>query len=240
MMRRAQNDIEIKIPSKYRSSLEKLAIIDNQTFDNLIDLIRNSPPTLHLEEVLASAYGQKIEVEEIAGLLDAILPLYHLRKHQNLSIEDLVEKVSSNFQISELDLEGIEYERLSDKQVFLFKERLSIFLEMSGSLEVVSSASALISEYDNIFLNSQIITDIRPVFKSEIQEGIGGILIVHILRVTYQTINGKKEFFVALDSEDLNNLIKQQEDALKKEEALKNFAAKADINHLDVNSSNRN
>jgi hypothetical protein len=76
-------------------------------------------------------------------------------------------------------------------------------------------AADLSYEYSNLLERAAVITDIRPVFSSERDELVGGI-VAHILRITYFTESGEKSLSVALDEKDLRRLRAECDRALDK------------------------
>ncbi|MFM6813420.1 MAG: hypothetical protein ACKPJ4_16030, partial [Dolichospermum sp.] len=126
-------------------------------------------------------------------ILKAIRSIYSLRIQENLKnteiITGLINAVSSDDTFSQLSAEELAH----------FKQRLTKILAIDGAISISSQAISLLQEYDSIFLNSRIITDVRPVFKAETKAGIAGALVVHTLKIAYQDASGSKEFYVALD-----------------------------------------
>ncbi|MBA7656344.1 hypothetical protein ES703_64268 [subsurface metagenome] len=92
------------------------------------------------------------------------------------------------------------------------------------SFGLINKALQLYSEYQNLFLDARILTDLRPIFKSNLKEGPAGGIIVHNLKVIYQSKHDSRsqEIFLALDSADLDTLIKVLERAKEKAENLYN------------------
>jgi hypothetical protein len=55
-----------------------------------------------------------------------------------------------------------------------------------------------------------------------------------MLKIGYQEADEEKEFFVALDDSDVDDLIKTLEHAKAKAQSLKAVLAKAELRHIDV------
>lgn len=224
---------KIRIPQKYRSGFVQLAIADDNLIEQLLEVTRSSPPTLLIEDMLSEATkNYSIDDEYALEILSSILSLYSLQTNNDLSSEQIVQQVSDGLQ-NDLD----DNSAFTDEDITKFQQRLSSFLEIRGSLEITSKAGRLLTEQENIFSGSRVITDIRPIFNSGITEGIGGALIVHALRITYTFADGTKEFFVALDSNDIKRLLQDLERALQKEESLKTLLGAVNVPYLSVNST---
>ena len=76
---------------------------------------------------------------------------------------------------------------------------------------------------ERIFCHARILTDMRPVFGSEIESGPAGMVIVHLMKIAFHDATSKdhKEFYVSLDSDDLQTLKKIAERAEVKASTLK-------------------
>lgn len=61
-------------------------------------------------------------------------------------------------------------------------------------------------ENKSVFQDSRIITDVRHVFNDNSLTKTGTALLFHVLRINYKEDEIKKDFFVSLEQEDLENL----------------------------------
>jgi hypothetical protein len=224
----APNNIEFSIPERLRPGLVKLADAEDDVVDKLLDSLENSPPTLHTEEIASFAVKKHgIELQYASEVLQSVLSLYSLQESGYFSIEQLVKQVTRALQE-----ESNEASELSNDEIARFQRRLSSFLKIRGSLEISSKASKLLLEYENIFSSSRVVTDIRPIFKSDLEDGLGAALIVHSLRITYKTTTGTHEFYVALEPYDVEQLLEDLDRALQKEESLKSLLKKVEVPYL--------
>jgi hypothetical protein len=87
-------------------------------------------------------------------------------------------------------------------------------------------------EYENVYYKSRTITDIRPVFSTEI-DSVEAALIIHTLRIHYHIGAAHKDFYVALDTNDLQQLIDVLERAKVKAEKLKAMLAASNTPHFE-------
>lgn len=219
-----------QIPEKYKLGFEKLALLDNEVFAKLLETLKNSSPTIHIEDTVGIAYKQYgIDIGDSSDIILAIKSLYPLREAEYVPEDQLAAIISKALQ----DDSTID---LSDGIIEQLQNRLSEILDIGGSLEIASKAEDLKSEYANILSDSRVLTDIRPIFKKEIvsDNGIGGALICHVLRIKYENINGSQESFFNFDSNDLIKLHEQLKRALEKEEVLKQLLSNSDIPYLDI------
>ena len=113
--------------------------------------------------------------------------------------------------------EGLELEPAGNEAAEDFLMRVMELPSMVTS----AKASDLLTEYDRIFGDARIVTDIRPVFMEDPHEMAKGAVIVSTLKVQYQDAKGLSNFYVALDTQDLVGLKKVVDRALLKVDTVK-------------------
>jgi hypothetical protein len=84
-----------------------------------------------------------------------------------------------------------------------------------ASVKACAKALSLGYDYVNIFLDGNIITDIRPVF-DEARKEIFGAIVAQTLRIQFRSRSGYSDFSIALDNEDVAELRDACEVALEK------------------------
>jgi hypothetical protein len=107
------------------------------------------------------------------------------------------------------------------------RERLRIFLEHEGRISLSIKAADLSTEGTNVFLNSRILSDIRPIFDSKVENGIIGAVVVHSLKIEYQEGNFRKEFYVTLDNLDLRKLSEDISRAVAKSKVINDYLGRS-------------
>jgi hypothetical protein len=75
----------------------------------------------------------------------------------------------------------------------------------------------VVTEYQNVYASAKIISDIRPVFHENPKEKPKAASIIHNLTISYYVGNEQKKFFVALDINDVDYLMKVLERTKLKE-----------------------
>lgn len=77
-------------------------------------------------------------------------------------------------------------------------------------------------------------SDIRPVLSENRETTTDAAIIIHTLKIHYIQDNQHKEFFIALDTEDIVFLIDTLIRAQEKEETLKSILAAANVPYIDA------
>ena len=224
-----------KIPQQYQFGITLIIKIDEPLFNRLLSAITEVHPFVDIDSLVLeiSPKIEEVSINDLQEILKAIHSIYSLRIQGNLKnteiITGLINAVSSDGTFSQLSAEELAH----------FEQRLTKLLAIDGSISISSQAISLLQEYDSIFLNSRIITDVRPVFKAETKEEIAGALVVHTLKIAYQDASGSKEFYVALDSSDVKKLQEQLSQSLIEAKVIQAMLNKADVVYLDPNSSSK-
>ncbi|MCW9679221.1 hypothetical protein FJR41_000035 [Dolichospermum planctonicum UHCC 0167] len=224
-----------KIPQQYQFGITLIIKIDEPLFNRLLSAITEVHPFVDIDSLVLeiSPKIEEVSINDLQEILKAIHSIYSVRIQGNLKnteiITGLINAVSSDDTFSQLSAEELAH----------FKQRLTKILAIDGSISISSQSLILLQEYDSIFLNSRIITDVRPVFKAETKEEIAGALVVHTLKIAYQDASGSKEFYVALDSSDVKKLQEQLSQSLIEAKVIQAMLNKADVVYLDPNSSSK-
>jgi hypothetical protein len=95
--------------------------------------------------------------------------------------------------------------RLSHDNCTAFKRCLNDLLT-ADVFSIGAKALALMQEHERTFCQARIITDIRPVFGSEVSKPPRAVVVAHTLRISYHEGDERKDFYVALDSDDIESL----------------------------------
>ncbi|MEH2158813.1 hypothetical protein [Nostoc sp.] len=225
----------LRIPAQYQLGFTLIIKIHESFFNKLMKAITEIHPFISIDSLVEeiSPKLEEIAINDLQEVLRAIRSIYALGNQENLNKNEIItglkNAVSSDDTFSDL----------SDEELARFGERLAKLLAIDGSISISSKAISLLQEYDHILLNSHILTDVRPVFKSEAKEGIAGALIVYTLKIEYQDASGLREFYVALDSNDVRNLQGQLSESLVKAEVIESMLNKVDVLYLDPNYNSK-
>ncbi|TFI53917.1 hypothetical protein BLD44_012955 [Mastigocladus laminosus UU774] len=220
---------ELQIPDRYKPGFEKLLSVDNKTVNEFIESLKQAQPSLLIED-LASAVASKVQaltIEEIVDVLEALISLYNFRDYSGESIEELVERIAQSVQDDE------ELPNISDEEKQEFERKLTTFLEFDSVLSITSKAIDVVRDHERVFTRSRVLTDMRPVFESDIEKGPAGVAIVHMLKIEYADLDGTHEFFVALDSIDLEQLRQHLDRADRKAKSIELMLDRVNIPYLN-------
>jgi len=218
-----------RIPEDDYSSILTLARLNGQQLESLAKAIEQTKPDTSADFVAQVAQKSGIDEKEAKGILEILLTLYSIRDGRSISLDEFVDDVcSSVFSIEELKLSDAEKDR--------FASGIKLLLTFDATLGVVAKAQNLAVEYDKVFCGARIMSDIRPLFAGSPGD-TAGALIIHSLNISYHEGRSYKEFYVALDCDELEDLKQVIERAEKKAVSLKRLLKNSSIPHLGWHSA---
>lgn len=220
----------IKVPKDQERGIVSIAKLSDDSVEQLIQALAEAPPTFN-PETLADRIAEKIDDvsrDDIDGLVSTLVSLYSALDYFDSSIEQLAANVGRA--VVEGKIAGLES---SEDALERFRERLIRLLSID-SIGIRSRSINLLLEQDHAFCGARILTDIRPLFAADLTAPPTAGLLVHTLRINYHEGGELKQFFVAMDSKDLEDLRSVLVRADSKAAKLKSVLEAANIPCLDV------
>ncbi|MCX6381767.1 MAG: hypothetical protein NT023_20210, partial [Armatimonadetes bacterium] len=99
-------------------------------------------------------------------------------------------------------------------------------------IDIIAKATSVLLDHERVYSNARVLTDIRPVFSSDVAIMPTAVLIVHMLKIGYHENGEHKEFYVALDTEDVRKLQETLERATTKDKSLKDLLGQTNLSYL--------
>jgi len=218
----------IPIPKEVRPGVAALLLLDEDARQELLGALESARPSFGYQEFAENVADsvKTIERDSAENIASVLLSLHLIRTAANVELPSFI----NDF------VEGIEQteqkELLAKIPVDKFTEWLSRLLQVK-SLALPAKARAKRNEYENLFCSADISTDVRPLFESAKGEGpaVVGALITYALKISYHHGNQLRDFFVAIDLEDLDTLEELIAEARSQSERLSPMLDTAQIPH---------
>ena len=123
----------------------------------------------------------------------------------------------------------------SPTQAKLLSDRIKSLLSFDKTMAVTAKAFDVMTEHARTFCRARILSDIRPVF-TNLDEFASAAVIIHNLQIGFHEggTGEHKEFYVALDTNDIQNLKEVIERAEKKTVALEAILNTSKVPYLEV------
>jgi len=221
------------LTSDYQNGIKLFLIMENDSFQSFLAALETESPSLNLSKLAQSVNQsfQKISVVDLLYVITILNSFYEFRSNRKLDNDDVIQQVTKGcFEDESLA------ELFDDRSKILFKERLFAVLNSENSLSLAHKILDTTRNQERLFLESRILTDIRTIFKSDLVEPLGAA-ITQVLKIEYLESNQRKDFFVALEPEDIEQLYSQLNRARQKADSLKSMLKSASISYLDITSN---
>lgn len=226
-------ELPLEIPSDDLDALEVLVELNEQQSRGLIEALRTATPTLYpsrlVKQVAARTSFGKAPAKDVIRVLRGV---YRVRTTLEAPLSEIVDAVLAAMDATgrpKLHLEGARRER--------FAKELSEILSLEETLGVSVRGFELLHEHERTYCSGRIVTDARPVFRSDVSKDPAVMVIGHTLRIDFH--KGRPSgghdvtsFYVAVDSDDLRELRRMIDRALEKDTTMRRVVAKANIQCL--------
>jgi hypothetical protein len=222
---RKADAVRIDLPSFVRDALFLLLNASDESVQHVQDALAVAAPQLTARQLTEGIpfEGTAIDPGDARAIVEAIVSLYMLREQSSMSIEDILASVCESLELQH-----------ADPRTANLRRKLGGLLALGGALEVTARAVALFLEHQRVFRSARIVSDLRPVFSSRDADGPVAAMCMHTLRIDFSDREDGGAWFVALDSNDLQELKSHIERAQKKEVALKHLCAQQSLGYLSV------
>jgi hypothetical protein len=205
--------------------LAALFSLSDETRLQLISEMGKLEPTLK-PKILVSTITAKlstITTQDIEPVINTIASLSFARMSMEKSVSAFSADIVEALEESEHKPQG-----LNESNRDSFVEHLAKLLDIPA-IRISSKSDELLHQHEHALSKVRIITDIRPVFGEDATNFPDAAVLIHMLKITYIQEDSLKDFFVAMDSNDIKLLREALDRAEKKAESLKSILNKSDI-----------
>jgi hypothetical protein len=218
---------DLTIPDPIIQGLETTARLSDESFRELVSALEGVPLKIRSNRIFDDSNFELKTVSEVDKRLirDALMPLYLARLNTNVPVSTFTDDV---LQALERKTDGTSAESISK-----LGERLRELLSIE-KLNLITKAHDVLTEHSQTYGKARIISDIRPVFGEDIQEGAAAAVIVHMLNIVYYQAGKRNDFVVALDSKDVEQLMETLKRAEEKAKLLESFIRSTNTPYIEI------
>lgn len=218
----------LTIPEPYRRGIEALASLSDDAFNEFLSALGRAPVLTTAKELTTWLIPEvrHSNADEIEKIVEAVSSLYRIRIRYEVSASNLAADV----------LNAVGESGRASEQPERFRTRLEKLLVQDSLNTASAKALELRTEYERIYNESRVMTDLRPIFGGNVEDAPAAMLIVHTLKMSYYEDVSKRphEIYVTLDSEDIRELKKVLDRAELKEQSLRRKLESAGIRSVDL------
>ena len=219
------------IPRDERPSLALLAGLRDEQASELSSALGTAPDELGGDELVQHVIEEtpSVDADDVRRILTAARQVASAREvlgvPPDVFLNDIAEGMGK-IEEDELRLDETEQHRL--------RERLTALTE-SPAMEIHAKARSLQQDQENTYCRARIITDLRPIFGSDVRQSPKAVLVAHLLRITYHhgSQGTLRDLFLTLRTEDLDQLSELIERARSKADSLHAFTAAAGLREIN-------
>jgi len=221
--------VALRIPDRLREKILKIDSLSDDITAQLIDALSGDTPKVTSDEFPAEVAKRitGISAQDATEILEALISLYMLRSTAQKSAHDITSDLVEAIKNTPRGAgEGVrDSESLRSRLEKLLSNR---------ALEAATKAVSVITEHQAVYRSARIFTDVRSIFSDDIAKPPIAAVIVHNLKLSYSESGTRKEFFLALDTDDVQKLIDVLERAKKKDATVRKLLADAKLPHIDT------
>jgi len=222
---------KLQLPERYEPYLAEFLSLTPRELATFLRTIREEEPDLAGSKLAATITDRlSIARKRVDQVIRLLAGLQAARENLGLSVEDFVAELRAA-------IEASGKPDLLPKDWPSFQAAITEALSAESALAISSKALDVMLDHERFFCSARVLTDLRPVFKSGAEQEPPAFVTIHTLKIVYHESDDKhREFFVALDRNDVKRLTDLLGRALKKEESLKALTADKGIKILEVES----
>lgn len=211
------NIMSLEIPATERKHMAALVSAKVETLDALRKVLSQCAPALQHKQLYKSVAEKLQDVTDassasIYSILRTLLAVYSvLRVDGGMAAPKAAAEAVAEIQ-KDSDAYGTPPAGWS-----VFQRQLESLLSDDDVLGTSAKALAVASDTQRHVHSVRILTDARPIFGAEVSDGPKAFSVIHTLKIEYFEDWEEREWFVALDDDDLRNLRDAAERALAKQ-----------------------
>jgi hypothetical protein len=220
----------IQFPERHHTALVDFLGLSPDQVAAFQSTIREEKPDISISK-LARTLAERLGINR--GRIDKIIlmlgGMQRIMEELGLSVNDFVAELRAAIEASgKKDLLPHDWS--------IFEKNISEALSDETALSVSLKAADVVQDHARYYCSARVLTDLRPIFRSKVEEAPPVFVTAHSLKIEYHEGGQHLAFFVALDRNDIKQLAGLLERALRKEESLKELTTGKGIEILEVNS----
>lgn len=217
------------IPEEFIEGFENIISLTDEDLNALTTMLDNLSISDQFDVVLDKSKNnfRTVSPNQLKTILRTLISIVTIFDKSENNIEEFTSEFSKSFLFSKKEATQIDSNNL--------KKKLSIILKSFKNLTATVKGQDLLTENQNNFRESRIISDVRMLFSGDMHAKEKNAVIVHNLKIQYLHNRKIKDFFVALDLSDLKKFKATVDRAIEKDAAIKKNQYK--FNFLDFNNA---
>lgn len=221
--------VVLRIPDQDVNGLKKIRELSEKIVKELIGALLEAPPVMDRKELtqFLAAKVSNISEADLEEIVRVLIAMSSARLLLDWPLSEFTERVCQAIeQVHKEELKFTEKTRES------FRGRLTRLLNHE-SLVLPAKANNIMLDHERVYIRARTLTDVRAIFGSDTEKPPKAAAIIHMLNVSFRRGNKEENFYVAMNSEDVESLIVTLQRALSKSGTLKKTLDTANILNIE-------
>ncbi len=217
------------IPDPFKKGFAILSKIDVSLVEEISAILKTLPAGIGIEGITKKiniGLGKQIEENDIEEIIRTLFSLIGFSKENAIEFKEFVEDITLSF-ISITD--GID-----DRVFENFKNNLNNLYNNSKNVLITIKANSLLGEYEKLFLDCRVLSDIRIIFNDDLDDKQQSAVVVHQLKLDYVKHGESQQTFFALDTNDLRKLKIAIERAIEKDKNIRSNLYSSNLQFIEL------
>lgn len=223
--------MSLTVPPQQVAHIQKLLELSDDKIEEFLDALAKAGPQFNLADLSHEVADRlNLPAELVGGVVGVLGSLYLTKDRPSTPLETFIDQDVA----AALKNAPTFSPENADAQWKRLRRFLVAALSLENTVGTASKAGYVLTQHERIFVSAQILTDVRPIFHSNVSENPESAVIVHMLRVTQRSNHRQREDqFFALDSNDVRDLRVVIDRALQKEKTLKSLMKDSGVTILN-------
>ncbi|HEX9391006.1 MAG TPA: hypothetical protein VF928_06810 [Usitatibacteraceae bacterium] len=196
---------KLRVPEKRRSSFKLIASISSEQLEELVNLLQVIPVTTSVYEIARQmAYSVKLmPTKDAVEIIDTVLSLFSSFAASTYTFSELIEQLAAASSSS-----GDGQPVLAPEDQDQFCKNITKLLSIS-SLQTGAVGLNIQTDRPRTLVATSVALEAEPIFSLSDRQILKGMIASFTLKLEYFEDSERKSFFVALDDDDLDRLIRR-------------------------------
>jgi hypothetical protein len=213
--------MRLDIPTEHVKAIEAINALPKDAFGEMRSVLEKASPMPESDHMSKLVKERLPSITDSSSIVETLYTLYYIRELSGVRpdrfLDDLMDAVQDKLTLPKKELSSL-------------RTKLGRLLAIEP-LNVISKAARLQRDGERLYCVATILSDVRPVFREPAQRPVGAVL-THTLKIGYHKAKDHREFYVILDSEDLEALSKLVNRALAKDKSLRDLLSSVNLPNL--------
>jgi hypothetical protein len=220
----------ITIPESAFPAIQNLIRLNEADFDAFLKALAHASPSLSQNKFWqhVAPHIAQIDRSVVRSIVDELFSMDFVRDDIGLPVKDFAKLMAEALE----EIESPETS-FSKDDAAMFEDRLTKIFDARKVLSITTKAIDILTDEPHIFYSARILTDIRPIFNDD-GNAIDAAVIVHNLKIHYGKNEDHRDFYVALDTSDIQVLREVLDRAAEKAKCLQGLLKTTGVSYLDA------